>query len=53
MRLPLRNGWLEEVAFTNPVGKRRLHYLSRKFKIDVHLFWHPEMLSHKPGEIPN
>jgi len=46
-------GLLEQIIFTDPVSKNRLHYLHRKFKVDVHLFWHPEMLGFKPGENPN
>jgi hypothetical protein len=47
------NGWLEELTLTDPVHKNRLRYLSRKFKIDIYLFWHTEMLEYKPGENPN
>jgi hypothetical protein len=47
------NGILEVRILPNPVPKAELRYLSRKFQIDFHLFWHPEMLSFKPGENPN
>ncbi len=48
-----KDGILEEITFTNPVGKNRLHQLARKFSIPVYLFWHPEMLEYKPGEYPS
>lgn len=41
---------LEEQTFTDPVGKRVLHYLARHFDIPVHFFWHPEMIVPEPGE---
>ncbi len=47
------NGWLEQISFSDPVEKHRLRYLSRKFGIDIYLFWNTNMLSYKPGENPN
>lgn len=35
------DGFLEQIAFTDQVGKRRLQYLSRKLSIAIHLFWNP------------
>lgn len=48
-----KDGWIEQRTFTDPVGKHELHYLAHKFTIWVHLFWHTEMVTVKPGENPN
>jgi len=47
------NGILEARILPDRVPKMELQYLQRKFDIPIHLFWHPEMLSIKPGEHPN
>jgi len=47
------NGWFEEITFTDPVSKNRLHYLARKFSIPVFFFWNTQMLGYAPGENPN
>lgn len=47
------NGLLEARILPDHVPKMELQYLQRKFDIAIHLFWHPEMLSIKPGENPN
>jgi hypothetical protein len=48
-----KDGIIEEITFTDPVGKHRLHYLCHKFNIPVYLFWHTEMLDLKPGDWPS
>jgi len=45
-----KNGIIEEITFTDPVGKNCLHYLSHKFNIPIFLFWHPEMLEVRPED---
>ena len=48
-----KDGIIEEITFTNPVGKNRLNYLSHKFNIPIFLFWHTEMLEIKPEDQVN
>jgi len=38
-----KNDCLEEQTFGTLVGRRMLHYLDRKFKVPIHLFFHPEL----------
>jgi len=47
------NGLLEVRILAALVPKMELQYLSRKFQVGIHLFWHTEMLEYKPGENPN
>jgi hypothetical protein len=35
--------FMEEVVFTQTVGKRYLNYLKRKLDIPIHYFWNPEV----------
>jgi hypothetical protein len=47
-----KDGYVEELTFHDPVGKKMLKYLSRRYDIYMHFFWHPEMAHLKPGEWP-
>ena len=38
----------EEHTFTDPVGKRDLQYLARKYQVFIHLFWNPTMVVPEP-----
>lgn len=40
--LSMSEGYPEEHTFTDPVGKRDLQYLARKYNVYIHLFWNPE-----------
>jgi hypothetical protein len=47
-----KDGQVEELTFNDPVGKKMLKYLSRRYDIFMHFFWHPEMAHLNPGEWP-
>ena len=43
-----KGGCIETQILPDWVEKKMLHYLSRRYKVDIHFFWHPDMI---PDEI--
>jgi hypothetical protein len=43
-----KNDLIEEQTFGTRVGRRMLHYLDRRFKVPIHLFFNPSLTPAKP-----
>jgi len=48
MMILAKDDYIEAREFPLEVGRQLLHYFQRKFKIQIHLFYHPEMLPPDP-----